>query len=642
MIDPGSKSASNMILTLAWTAAVAAGLAFLAWLGTGNYLVFHSLAELFSIIVAAAIFVIAWNVRETIESGYLLFLGIGFLAVAVIDLLHMLAFEGMQVFPGHGANLATELWIAGRGLEALTLLVAPAFLSRRVRAGFTVLAYSAITAFIILSTFVWDIFPDCYVEGKGLTGFKIAAEYGICLILAGAMIRLLVHRASFRRPVLLLLCASIMATILSELAFTRYAGVYGDFNMIGHLLKIVSVLFIYKAIVETGFRRPYELLYRSLAESEQKFRSLVESNVIGVVFADSDTGAVSDANNEYLRIVGRTRAELESGTLNWKAMTPPEALPAEEAAIGKWISEQGGLAGTYEKEYLRPDGTRVPVIVGARFLDRTRRRMAAFVLDNTVRKQAEESVREARDRAERIAEELARSNSDLEQFGYIVSHDLQEPLRTISGFLTLLKQRNAAGLDEKAEQYIAFAVEGANRMSQMVKDLLEYSRAGKQRLLEPVNVEEVFSEAKSNCVAAIREVQASVTAGDLPRVNGDRRQLVQLFQNLIANSVKFRRPDVTPEVHATAVRDTDQWIFKIRDNGIGIPEDQAGRLFQLFQRLHSRKQYGGNGIGLALCRKIVERHGGRIWVESEAGAGTTISFTLPAIREDQEPVRVLS
>jgi PAS domain S-box-containing protein len=381
-------------LDVACTAGV---LGALAWLGGYSYLTFHSLAELFSIIVAAAIFVIAWNVRDTIDNGYMQFLGVALLFVAAIDLAHMLAYNGMGVFPGYGSDLPTQLWIAGRALEALSLLIAPFFLSRRPRPLAIFVPYVVVTVFLLSSTFVWRIFPVCYVEGRGLTQFKIYAEYVICVTLILALGGLLANRSRFQKSILLLLCGSVLARILSELAFTRYASVYGNFNMIGHLLKIVSVIFIYKAIVETGFRRPYELLYRSLAESERKFRSAIESNMLGVVFADPITGEVTEANDEYLRIVGRTKSELQAGTLNWKAMTPPETLAWEETAIKSHDSDKKNIH-SFEKEYIRPDGTRVPVIIGGALLDDTKRRMVAYIVDNTARKGAERALRESEQR----------------------------------------------------------------------------------------------------------------------------------------------------------------------------------------------------------------------------------------------------
>jgi PAS domain S-box-containing protein len=247
-----------------------------------------------------------------------------------------------------------------------------------------------------------------------------------------------------------------------------------------------------------------------------------------------------------------------------------------------------------------------------------------FSEDITERKRTEEILR-------RSAEELARSNKDLEQFAYVASHDLQEPLRIVSGFIGRLRERYGSSLDDKAREYIDFAVQGAQRMSQLVHDLLEYSRVqARPRQLEPAKMKEAFDRALANCMASIRETGAAVRCGDLPTVMGDPMQLVQLLQNLIGNAIKFRRPEASPEVHLFARREKDDWVFHVHDNGIGIPMDQAERIFMIFQQLHTRDMYPGTGIGLAICRKIVERHGGRIWVQSELGKGSTFSFSLPA------------
>ena len=389
-----SRSETDKLQRAIGIAAIAAMFAALAWIGRENYLTFHSLAELFSIIIAAAVFVIVWNVRHTIDNGYLEFLGISLLFVSTIDLAHMLAYSGMGVFPGYGSDLPTQLWISARALESLSLLIAPGFSSRRLKPFVVSAVYSFVTATVFLATFAWRIFPVCYAEGSGLTPFKVIAEYVICILYVLALLRLHANRIRFQRSTLLLLYGSILTSILSEFAFTKYASVYGNSNLIGHLLKIVSVLFVYKAIVETGFRRPYELLYRNLAESERKFRSAIESNMIGVVFADAITGQVTEANDEYLRIIGRTRSELAAGVINWKSITPDDLLDRKEDAITRW-NRTGRNIASYETEFIRPDGSRVPVIIGAAFLDDGHRRGVAYVLDNTARKKAELALRES-------------------------------------------------------------------------------------------------------------------------------------------------------------------------------------------------------------------------------------------------------
>ncbi|MGN6676340.1 MAG: sensor histidine kinase [Streptosporangiaceae bacterium] len=230
------------------------------------------------------------------------------------------------------------------------------------------------------------------------------------------------------------------------------------------------------------------------------------------------------------------------------------------------------------------------------------------------------------------ANELERSNRELEQFAYVASHDLQEPLRKVASFCQMLESRYAGQLDDRARQYIAFAVDGAKRMQLLINELLTFSRVGQPGTVRgPVDLNAVASEAVDRLDATITDTEARVTVAELPTVEGDATLLTQLFQNLIANSIKFRRMEEPPEIKITAERKDGQWEFACEDNGIGIAPAHAERVFVIFQRLHPRDAYPGTGIGLALCRKIVDFHGGHIWVDTAGhpGSGTTIRWTLP-------------
>jgi PAS domain S-box-containing protein len=226
---------------------------------------------------------------------------------------------------------------------------------------------------------------------------------------------------------------------------------------------------------------------------------------------------------------------------------------------------------------------------------------------------------------------LERSNAELEQFAYVASHDLQEPLRMVASYTQLLQRRYEGKLDAQADRYIHFAVDGAQRMQTLINDLLALSRVGTQgRAFQPVDIAEVVRRALRWLGQAIEESGGRVEVGPLPVVRGDAGQLEQVFQNLIANALKFRRPDVPPLVAVTAERRDDEWEITVRDNGIGFEQQFAEQIFVVFQRLHTRAEYAGTGVGLAICKKIVERHGGRIWAESVPNEGTTFYFTLPA------------
>jgi signal transduction histidine kinase len=241
----------------------------------------------------------------------------------------------------------------------------------------------------------------------------------------------------------------------------------------------------------------------------------------------------------------------------------------------------------------------------------------------------------AQDELANKVEELARSNRDLEQFAYVSSHDLQEPLRMVSAYTQLLSERYRGKLDENADKYIGYAVEGAQRMQTLIEDLLAFSRVGRNGVEhKATDCNAAVDAALKNLAVAIQESGVIVTRGKLPSVHADHFQLVQLFQNLIGNAIKFRKGDA-PAIKIAAERVNDEWQIAVKDNGIGISPEYQEQIFVIFQRLHTRDEYSGNGVGLAICKKIVEQHGGRIWIESRPGSGSTFLFTLPATIADR-------
>jgi PAS domain S-box-containing protein len=246
--------------------------------------------------------------------------------------------------------------------------------------------------------------------------------------------------------------------------------------------------------------------------------------------------------------------------------------------------------------------------------------------DITERKEAEAELRRAHD-------ELSRSNSELEQFAYVASHDLQEPLRMVSSYTQLLVRRYGDKLDGDAHEFMGYIVDGAGRMKQLIEDLLAYSRVGTHgKELRPVAVDAALRRALTNVRAAVEEASATISYENLPTVDADEMQLAQLFQNLLGNALKFRSASV-PRIGISCIERENEYEFAVADNGIGIEPQYFERIFMVFQRLHSKGEYPGTGIGLAICKKVVERHRGKIWVTSQPGEGTTFHFTLPKHKE---------
>ena len=318
----------------------------------------------------------------------------------------------------------------------------------------------------------------------------------------------------------------------------------------------------------------------------------------------------------------------------------PEAVPIISEAIQRAIEE--GVPFDIELPLITAKGNRIWVrALGQAYRDKGEIvKIRGAFQDITVRRQAEDELKRHRDHLEKLVNErnevlavamrnLEHSNKDLEQFAYVASHDLQEPLRMVASYTQLLAQRYEGQLDEKAKKYIDYAVDGAVRMQRLINDLLTYSRIGTQgRQPEPIDTHSVLSEACSNLQTAIEESGAMVTDEDLPTMRADAGQILQLFQNLIGNAIKFHGAD-PPRVHVSAKDLGREWCFSVNDNGIGMESQYADRVFVIFQRLHTQQEYPGTGIGLAVCKRIVERHGGRIWLESRPGEGSTFFFTVP-------------
>ena len=426
----------------------------------------------------------------------------------------------------------------------------------------------------------------------------------------------------------LLLAALFLPALMAWLRLLgQRRGLYGTemgltIYTLGVTIVLLAIVFLTTKRLDT-IDRERRIQEKRVEDAEARFRTFMEKSPDAILIAERDA-RIQLVNAAAEKMFGYSREELVGAdvTALIRSEYRERHVAHEEAylaAVESWPMGSG-----LEVAAVRKDGSRFPAEIALSPVATANGPLViATVRDATERKRAQEQL------ALRSAD-LERSNRDLEQFAYVASHDLQEPLRMVSSYTQLLGERYGDRLDADARDFIGFAVDGAKRMQILINDLLTYSRVGNRAMsLVPTDCHDVLGRSVVNLRSAIDESCAIVTNDELPVVTADGAQLVQVFQNLIGNGIKFRREGVPPRIHVSARQDGDEWVFSVADNGIGIPAELQPRLFVIFQRLHTRETYPGTGIGLAICKRIVERHGGRIWIDSEPGRGTTFLFTIP-------------
>ncbi len=367
-----------------------------------------------------------------------------------------------------------------------------------------------------------------------------------------------------------------------------------------------------------------EKLRQDAEASEEKLRSLIEAAPQGII-GISAKGRISLVNRGTEQMFGYSRAELMGKEL--EILLPQRYRSSHVTYRDGYFDEPRVRAMGVGMDLAgrRKDGTEFPIEIGLSYVDTPDGRLAfGMVNDISERKKAADDLA-------RVNLELRRSNIEIEQFAHVASHDLQEPLRMITSYLQLIERRYRDRLDEDGLEFIGFAVDGAKRMKALIKDLLEFSRAGAGAgNFQQVPASTLLQDALDNLKTAIDESGAQITADPLPAIVAEPILLTQVFQNLIANAIKFHPQDTSPSVHVSAQRAATEWVFSVQDKGVGIESRHFDRIFRIFERLHTTVEYSGSGIGLAITRKIVERHGGKIWVESQSGTGSTFHFSIPA------------
>ncbi len=410
-----------------------------------------------------------------------------------------------------------------------------------------------------------------------------------------------------------------------------------DLGAVDFLFKpIVPEILRSKVSVFVELSRNTALLRRQaevLRKAEQKFRSLLEAAPDAMIISSAE-GTISLVNSEAEAMFGYSREELIGQNIRMLAQGWT-GRHAGESESPSWPSSQEELWARRKNQNqfpveisLSPLQTEEGLLLTSAIRDITERKRADAAireLNNTLEQRVAERTREL----VRSNEALRRSNEDLNQFAYAASHDMQEPLRMVALYSQIIQKKYAERLDAEAQELFGFVISGARRMEMLLKDLLAYSQTGSssEGPAKPVECEQAIRKVMLNLQAAIEQSSARVTWDVLPTVHAHEIRLVQLLQNLIGNAIKYRSAEV-PEIHISATRREGDWLFSVRDNGIGIEPEYSQQVFGIFKRLHGQ-DYEGTGIGLAICQRIVERYGGRIWVESERGAGSTFCFTIP-------------
>lgn len=445
-----------------------------------------------------------------------------------------------------------------------------------------------------------------------VTAMNLVVPLGFTIWLFYIVPLLLVAWKATRNQIILVAGVSVLGLIAGF--FIAPKGIDPVISAFNRLIGLV-ILFITTIL----FIRNRNYLEK-LKKSDRRFRATFEQAAVGIAH-HSPTGEWLDVNQKFCEILGYSKQELVGKTFQ-------DFTYYEDAGKNLGLTQQvlEGTLSNYslEKRYVHKDGRIIWVnktVSLVRDSAGNPEYFIAVVEDISARKEMEESLKNT-------ISALNSSNKELERFAYIASHDLQEPLRMIGSYTQLLAKRYKGRLDQDADEFINYAVEGANRMKQLINDLLTFSRFSLPgNAFEWVNLEAVYSAAVSNLHSQIMSSSAVISHEQLPTVPGDFNQLVQLFQNLLSNAIKFRGAKA-PEINICCEEKENDWLFSVQDNGIGIESKYAERIFIVFQRLHTQAQFPGTGIGLAISHKVVHRHGGRIWVESEPGHGSTFYFTI--------------
>ncbi len=613
-----------------------------------DYLLFHSSIEFFAIVIGMSISLIVWNEREKIDNGYLIFLGVTFLFISILDFFHALSYQGMGVFPSYDAALSIQLWIAARYMQGITFLVAPFMFGRKVRTGYVGLIYSVITVLALLSIFYWRDFPVAYIDSVGLTPFKVISEYIISVMLGTSVYFLYKRQAGIDTDTFRSMAVAIVMLVISELSFSEYVSVFGLANVVGHLFKFVAYYFIYKATIQVSIIQPYNIIFRTLLTKEEElekhkthleelvnkqtadlkiFSLAVKQSTDSIILVDTK-GIAIFVNDAATRLLGFTSEELLGKRTHDMVHKRPDGsvYPIEDCPIRKSIIE--GVEHVVDTEvFWRKDGSWFWVeYKSIPFRDEEHNLIGAVVVFSDISEK-----RNSESRIKELSELRAR-------FLQIMSHMLSTPLTAINWNLEEILSGSFGKLTETQQEFLSATHIASKKITDRINGLLMSMDIEENRLLL---IKEEIS-LRSLCAGAIGESEAKAklknititfdTAENLPSILGDGEKMRAVLRVLIDNAIVYSKND--HKVGISLQKAGRSLRFEIVDSGIGIPAVEQSRIFSRFFRATNASvmQPDSFGIGLSVAKYIIEQHGGTIGFESVEGGGSRFWFEVPYVR----------
>ncbi len=603
------------------------------------YTLFHTISELFSIIVAISIFIIAWNTRRFSDNSFFLFIGISFLFVAFLEIIHTLAYRGLNVFPGYtdiaaATDLAAKFWISARSAQGLLFLFSILFINKkRMKISLLFSGYSVIVIFLVWSIFA-NIFPTCFLAVTGLTPFKIISEYIIICILGVTIIFFYRNRKEFDRNILNLIILAIILNIFQELAFTLYTDAYGILNFLGHVLMMFSFYYIYKALIHTTLFRPYDLLFRDVKKSEEKL--LIERNTL-ITLNKQIEAIIETVPDAILLLNTEGRVYLT----NYQFQELYKQTYHADFSIGKILLDlpENYLINTIKEFFI--SGMHLPKIFQSEIGNYYQISSASIRL-------SDETIFGVLIVIHDVTEFIEIENLR-KQILSNVSHELRTPLTVINLSIKNLENYAQRLSDEQKESIIRMISKNSILLSDMIEDLLTSSsiEAKTFRLQwAEYGLLALFQELLIQLEPPRLEKQINILLEiDQPiQLFGDSKRISQVFRILVDNAIKYSPDNSVIKIkaidHYTGLFNPNQIdgvLIQVSDSGLGIKERDLPHLFKRFFRSDDVKAIRGTGLGLSIAKEIVQLHKGDIYVESEYGKGSTFSVFLPEIKNlDQD------